>query len=292
MLANERFREENVTSWTKFLDWYHAFFERDRTGEHRWIFRGEEREFPSMSTTLEREADRGGIPLEEVLKREGRLLNEFKRRLHHYGGELPHPGDTAEWLSLMRHYGAPSRLLDWSYSPFVGLFFATEKGEESDEWTSVLWVMDSEPYTSRHVIERLPESSVKACFHDHRQRFGFTPEPTKEPMAKVLQYLIDRPKREMLVINPFRLSDRASVQQGIHLMVGDVTRRLEDNLAAQPQQVDGLLRISLRMNHGTRKEFLLHLRRMSIDRATLFPGVQGFAESLATRMVIPETLSY
>src|SRR5436309_276549 len=35
-----------------------------------------------------------------------------------------------EWLALMQHYGAPTRLLDFSYSFWIALFFAFEAAED------------------------------------------------------------------------------------------------------------------------------------------------------------------
>ena len=32
-----------------------------------------------------------------------------------------------EWLALMQHYGAPTRLLDFTRSPYVACFFALEE---------------------------------------------------------------------------------------------------------------------------------------------------------------------
>ena len=45
-----------------------------------------------------------------------------------------------EFLSAMRHFGVPSRLLDWTYSPYVALYSALE--EQSEKKFAAVWALD------------------------------------------------------------------------------------------------------------------------------------------------------
>ncbi len=47
--------------------------------------------------------------------------------------------DPVGWGPLMQHYGAPTRQLDWSMSPWVALYFSCFEKEESD---GALWIAD------------------------------------------------------------------------------------------------------------------------------------------------------
>jgi hypothetical protein len=69
---------------------------------------------------------------------ETHLINRFKQNAS-FIVEKP-PQEEFGWLFLMQHYGIHTRLLDWSESPLVGLYFAVEEEARQAE-EGALWVL-------------------------------------------------------------------------------------------------------------------------------------------------------
>ncbi len=83
----------------------------------RWIFRGDKGS--DLKTSLEKACDRFEIDLQHDKGRrnglrspelEQKLIREFQRRYHFYAKHVPNDNDYLEWLALMQHHGAPTRL--------------------------------------------------------------------------------------------------------------------------------------------------------------------------------------
>ncbi|WP_141104093.1 FRG domain-containing protein [Noviherbaspirillum denitrificans] len=81
----------------------------------RWLFRGQ----VNARWVLSPSVHRGYTPQQERY-----LTNEFRVRARSRYFSCPVSGDYPGWLALMQHYGLPTRLLDWTYSPLVASFFA------------------------------------------------------------------------------------------------------------------------------------------------------------------------
>lgn len=46
----------------------------------------------------------------------------------------PSPYDLPRWLTIMQHYGLPTRLLDWTQSPLVAAYFALNNDNDGVIW--------------------------------------------------------------------------------------------------------------------------------------------------------------
>ncbi len=100
-------------------------------GETVW-FRGQENKEWKLRPSIARH-DKG-------IAAEVMLIKRFTQNAMPYL-EHKRPKTESEWLFLMQHYGVPTRLLDWTESPLVGLYFAVQQNPAEDEYDGSLWCL-------------------------------------------------------------------------------------------------------------------------------------------------------
>jgi len=139
----------NWAEITEAFDWFpppRLFF--DFEGEVRrdtWIFRGLKSGYYGLEPSVERAArpKREKWAAFELL-----LYDEFqsKARLYTSAGDLPPLDEKLSWLALMQHYGVPTRLLDFTYSPYLALYFSLRARTEKEKKSPLIkvWAIDGE----------------------------------------------------------------------------------------------------------------------------------------------------
>ncbi len=241
-----------------------------------WLFRGqlsrkkteenEKEEGPSLKTSLERAMERFGFPFKEARTLEYRLLRDFMRRCHLVTAQVPPNENKMEWLALLRHYGGPARLQDWTYSFWLALHFALERAKDDRDICEV-WALDA-----RWMVEQVKEknSNLKNAIKEHGSN---SPEE-----SKALFEMKRTPG--VWIMSPFRLNDRLAVQQGAFVLPLDVTKSLMKNfeaIAPKPT-LDLHLRVyTITLSTDSLKQCFRELHQMNISRSTVYPGLEGLA---------------
>jgi hypothetical protein len=81
----------------------------------------------------------------------------------------PTTNSNPSWLLLMQHYGLPTRLLDWTESPLIALYFAVEN-EKEDEKDAVVYALQPFNLNSKqcdmNAILSPGHSEIRPIFND------------------------------------------------------------------------------------------------------------------------------
>lgn len=76
------------------------------------------------------------------------------------------PNQSFDWLFLMQHYGVPTRLLDWSESPLVALYFAVEDEADNKSTDAALWSLRPSELNKNAGINNADEEFFIPSFED------------------------------------------------------------------------------------------------------------------------------
>ena len=254
-------REIRIRSWSEFVQLV-------TSGEFRdWAFRGQQSAGWTMESSLSRHLLKRRIHRSLWQEQEERIIRIFRRKAHLFLQHLPDSNDTFEWIALMQHHGAPTRLLDFTWSPYVAAFFALEHAEDR----AAVWAINSKKLLrQRHPgADFLPPKVVDGLEFvtlDPRQQGVFERVflPGTAPVVGIA--------------DPEMMNQRLIAQQGTFLIPGRLDKPVESILHGYEDSHSLLAQFILYPE--VRDEAMRELLNMNITNATLFPGLDGLARSM------------
>ncbi len=224
----------------------------------RFLFRGQSFSDWRLTTSLARALPEG-IDFKSALFIERAALDHFRSIAHlflrdHLLSE-PVALDPVGWWSLMQHYRAPTRIIDWTSSPYIAAYFAVQENHHLD---GAVWCLDSKLFNKKDK--------------------DFYQEDLKLPLDNSL-FLDENSPNRVILIGRRRLTDRMLAQQGVFMtslnVLGEPQMAIEQILN---QDKNGLLKIIVPSKN--KLEYLGKLRRMNITGQSLFPGADGVGKSV------------
>lgn len=258
---------QNVAQFLERVNQIIREFKIDRDEFGPW-YRGQQRSYWGLCPRIYREY--GGQKNVSDRMIEDELREEFVIRAPIFSESSPLGAAVSdwEWYFLMQHFGAPTRLLDWTEGALLALFFAIR--DNPGFYDAAVWVLD--PYELNHGAigkeEVIPPSAAGVKTEDRRLVAPWLPQRFKKRPL---------PKTPVAVL-PTHTVRRISTQRSCFTVHGSDENGLSALLGPDSQVLRRIVVPSFAVA-TIRKE----LDTCGIDEATIFPDLEGLGRSLAAR---------
>ena len=119
-----------------------------RQHDSKFIYRGQANTSHHLIPGIFRLEKCGENKYKNKYRNERDLLKEFIAEACVYKSDIS-TQNTLSWMEIAQHFKAPTRLLDFTENPLIGLYFACSGQESSDAF---LWIINTEAY-NRYIVD-------------------------------------------------------------------------------------------------------------------------------------------
>jgi len=173
------------------------------------------------------------------------------------------PNSEWGWYFLMQHHRCPTRLLDWTDSAMVALFFAINSNDPSDlnvKTDAAVWMLDPW-WLNKVVLGRY--TVVESDWTDAK--------PYLPPIYKQARLR----KRYPIAIDPPHVAPRVAVQRSRFTVHGTIPNGLEAVAAKK-----GARLVCITIAKTAIQSMRLDLQTCGVTDTTLFPDLEGLSRDL------------
>lgn len=229
-----------------------------------WGFRGQSNSDWSVQSTLTRCLKDFNINPDAWAHQEERIVRIFKRKAHHYLKNTPSEDDIVQWLSIMQHHGAPTRLIDFTWSPLIAAYFALNRATQP----AAVWAICPAGFDYKKKVKLNDGSEI---------------EPKKlwlNSMEIYKNHFLSGDGSFVVQGEPQVMNDRLIAQAGTFVIPSRLDKPLEELLLNYPNPRKAIVKFVIN-TEKIRNEAMTYFRITNINESTLFPGIDGMARSIA-----------
>lgn len=267
-----------VQSWKQLVESLRYY-----EGQCEWACRGESYQWTDCKPSIDRISHHwandtaGRLILEDVLT--DRFISQAAPYLQTFELGILHNPFTA--MMLMRHFGAPTRLMDWSGSLWVAAYFAAAKDHTPE----------GDPKADgriRFFDKYQLEDNVGSAYGTETQSYDKPSEARAKANNGLMRLfdadVVESPDWHSWLVCQFMLNGtfpRMTAQQGFFTMASKLDKD-HWTLAKEMIRLGGKGRgcHEIRIERAAKPEILHGLARMGITAASLYPGLEGIGMSL------------
>lgn len=196
------------------------------------------------------------------------LLNHFQGRALCQRDSFRNPQSDFEWLCLAQHFGLPTRLLDWTESPLVALYFALNPGgnNQHDDADACLWALSPTKLNLKYSNPDMPTKALEGL------------ASTKLEVVESISSIAFGLKKDialpvLLALQPWESNERIITQAGRFTIHS--TEAAIETLAYKEAFLEQLL-----IKRECKRELRDKLRAFGIRRWNIFPDLENLAKGL------------
>ncbi len=258
----------NLNTWEEYLKIVPTQFKQ-------YVFRGQQDSNWILATSYERSKfEKIGIT-EEILREKFIYMASSQNYIQLPNTEL-------ELLALMQHFGVPTRLLDFSYSPFIAAYFAFEPHYSLGNNSSTSKIKMVSIWAINYTM-MAATSFFKFCnCFPGEERHQYNKGNFDDDHYHQIKYSESENLESCFFCSPIKGNIRLTNQQGLFLSHNSRTKTLHEVLVKKEKITlfpDLVYQINIPVEETTKA--LKYLFKMNIRPSILFPGLEEIAKEIA-----------